>query len=225
MSIWIYSAEYNEPIPDDALQTLVAGLPPDITGKARRFRRWQDAYGCLLGKLLLAAALKEGGWPADLRQLQYTGYGRPFLSDGPDFNISHSGHRVVCILAKEGGVGIDLEEIKDLNIEDFKGQFSTEEWKAITGAPQPLQAFYHFWTAKECLSKADGRGLNLPLAGLKIEENRIISLGGRHWRLRALALSAGYACHIASESPMDQLSLKEFTLRDLANRSPANYSL
>ena len=94
MSIRIYSTEYKEPIPDDALQTLVTGLPPDIIAKARRFRRWQDAYGCLLGKLLLATALKEGGWPADLHHLQYTGYGRPFLSDGPDFNISHSGHRV-----------------------------------------------------------------------------------------------------------------------------------
>jgi len=224
MSIWIYSTEYSEPIPDDALYALAAGLPSDITTKARRFRRWQDAYGCLLGKLLLVTALKEGGWPADLQRLQYSGYGRPFLPDGPDFNISHSGHRVVCIVAKEGGVGIDLEEIKDLNFEEFKGQFSTEEWTTIINAPHPLKAFYHFWTAKECLSKADGRGLNLPLAGLRIEENRIISLGSRHWRLHALPHFDGYACHIASESPMEQISLKELTLRDLAELSAANYS-
>ncbi|MDO6434635.1 4'-phosphopantetheinyl transferase superfamily protein [Flavitalea sp. BT771] len=223
MSIWIYSTEYKTPIPENALQSLIAGLPPEISAKARRFRRWQDAHGCLLGKLLLTTALKVGGWPADLRHLQYTDYGRPFLSGGPDFNISHSGHRVVCILATEGGVGIDLEEIKDLNIEDFKGQFSADEWATITGAPHPLKAFYHFWTAKECLSKADGRGLNLPLAGLRIEENRIISLGSRHWRLQALPLSAGYACHIAAESPMDHLALKELSLRDLADQSAANY--
>jgi 4'-phosphopantetheinyl transferase len=224
MSLRIYSTEYKEPISDDALQALVAGLPPEIIARAQRFRRWQDAYGCLLGKLLLAIALKEGGWPADLHHLQYTGFGRPFLSNGPDFNISHSGHRVVCILGEEGGVGIDLEEIKDLDIEDFKGQFSTDEWVAITDAPQPLQAFYHFWTAKECLSKADGRGLNLPLAGLRIEENRIMSLGGRHWRLQALPLSAGYACHIASESSLEQISLKELTLEEMAVLSATNYS-
>jgi 4'-phosphopantetheinyl transferase len=121
-------------------------------------------------------------------------------------------------------VGIDLEEIRDLNIEEFKRQFSTEEWTTITGAPQPLKAFYHFWTAKECLSKADGRGLNLPLAGLSIEENRIISLGSRHWRLHALPLAAGYACHIASECPMDQISLKELSPGDLADLSTINYS-
>jgi 4'-phosphopantetheinyl transferase len=213
----IYSTEYNTPLANEVLQHLLTRLPFEIAAKVQRYRRWQDAYGCLFGKLLLMEALKAAGRPADLGLLQYTNYGRPYLQDAPDFNISHSGHRVVCIVAKKGRVGIDLEEIKDLNIEDFKDQFSPEEWKAINDAAGPLQAFYHYWTAKECLSKADGRGLNLPLASLKIEDGMSVRLDGRRWNLHVLSHFTNYACHVATEDPVEQMSLKEFSLNELAS--------
>jgi 4'-phosphopantetheinyl transferase len=65
-------------------------------------------------------------------------------------------------------VGIDLEEIRELAIDDFRDQFTEGEWKTIVSAREPLITFYHYWTAKECIIKADGRGLNLPLASLEI---------------------------------------------------------
>lgn len=211
----IYSTEYKAPVANEVFQCLLTCLPPDVAAKTKRYRLWQDAHACLFGKLLLTAALKDNDVTADLHQMQYTSYGRPFLPDAPDFNISHSGHRVVCILAKKGRVGIDLEEVRDLNIEDFREQFSPEEWKAIHEAVEPLQAFYHYWTAKECLSKADGRGLNLPLASLKIEEGSTFHHGGRHWNLRSLPHFTNYACHVAAEESLEQISLKEFSLNEL----------
>ena len=81
---------------------------------------------------------------------------------------------------------------------------------------EPLQAFYHYWTAKECLSKADGRGLNLPLASLKIEEGVAFLPGGRRWNLRSLSHFTNYACHIAAEETLEQISVKEFSLNELA---------
>src|SRR5256885_810714 len=99
MSVRIYSTEYMTPMANEVLQHLLTGLPPDIADKIRRYRQWQDAHGCLFGKLLLMAALREEGLPGNLDHMQYTDYGRPYLQNGPDFNISHSGHRVACIVA------------------------------------------------------------------------------------------------------------------------------
>jgi len=219
MSIRIYSTEYATPLPPEPLAMLLASLPPDLAAKARRYRLWQDAYGCIFGRLLMVAALKEQGHPADLHQLQYTDYGRPYLPNTPDFNISHSAHRVVCVLAANGRVGIDLEAIRDLEIQDFKSQFSPEEWQAITHAADPLQTFYHFWTAKESLSKADGKGLNLPRASLAITPDKVIQLNGRALRLQSLTHFPGYACHIAAENPINEVIIKEIAINDLAINS------
>jgi 4'-phosphopantetheinyl transferase len=206
-------------------RSLLAPLPVDIMQKVEKYRRWQDAYGCLLGKLLLLAALREEGFPGNLSDLKYTVYGRPYLENGPDFNISHSGNRVVCILGSQGGVGIDLEEIRELAIGDFKDQFTEGEWKMIVSAPVPLLAFYHFWTAKECIIKADGRGLNLPLGELEIPfagpemlsdvPERRIWLADRCWNIYTVLFSKNYACHIAAEEQVGDIELREFSIGEI----------
>jgi len=203
MSIRIYSTSYKDPVPAGIWQPLLSQLPEELNQKVGKYRRWQDAHACLFGKHLLLAALRREGWSGNLNALQHTSYGRPYLPGGPDFNISHSGTRVVCILGSQGRVGIDLEEIRDIDIADFKDQFSTEEWQAILAADEPLDLFYHFWTAKECVSKADGRGLNLPLASLVIENNTTILLEGRSWNIREIKGFRGYACHMASEEEIE----------------------
>jgi len=223
MTIRIYSTEYKTPVPHDIFGSLLESLPPDIAGKARRYRLWQDACGCVFGKLLLIHALQEQGHAADLHAMRYTDYGRPYLPQAPDFSISHSGHRVACIVAKQGGVGIDLEGVRDLDIKDFKNQFSPEEWQTITSAPAPLQAFYHFWTAKECLSKADGRGLNLPLADLVVAPGMTTRLNGRPWHLQAVACFPGYSCHIATEIPIDEVVVEEISINQLSIKALENH--
>jgi 4'-phosphopantetheinyl transferase len=217
MSIRVYSIGQQDQLPAETFRSLLTFLPADLAGKVQRYRRWQDAQASLFGKLLLAVALKEYGCSSPLSALQYSAYGRPYLSDGPDFNISHSGHRVVCIIAQHGKVGIDLEEIRPLDFQDFKVQFSPEEWDAINHDPKPLRAFYHYWTAKECLSKVDGRGLNLPLAGIRIMpgETRTIQAGQGNWYLRPLDFFDNYACHIAAGEPLDRLAFKHLNINEL----------
>ncbi|HEX9513254.1 MAG TPA: 4'-phosphopantetheinyl transferase superfamily protein [Puia sp.] len=227
MSIRIYSIAYESPVSPEIWQSLLSQLPAGMIQKVEKYRRWQDAHGCLLGKHLLLAALRDEGFTGNLNDLRYTAYERPYLAGGPDFNISHSGTRVACILGSQGGVGIDLEEIRHLAIADFKGQFSDREWRTILGSEDPLTTFYHYWTAKECLSKADGRGLNLPLAGLKIENSMSIELGERHWNIRPLSWFPGYACHMASEELAEKPFLTEFSpdeILALSLRDRTNYA-
>jgi 4'-phosphopantetheinyl transferase len=230
MSLHLYSTGYPDQLSPVVIQSLVDRLPAALGQKAMTYRRWQDVYGSLFGRHLLRMALQKAGCPGDLSELQVTSYGRPYLENGPDFNISHSGNRVVCILSRQGRVGIDLEETAPLDFSDFKMQFTATEWAAITGASVPLLAFYHYWTAKESLIKADGRGLGIALDSLEIGEgpaggdggsvvgdrlgisgDALTRLNGYDWFIRKLTLFPGYACHIACENPIGVVEAEEIS--------------
>jgi 4'-phosphopantetheinyl transferase len=202
MTLTIYFTNYMQEIPGETLRLAQQLLPVDIQEKAMRFRRWQDAYACIFGKLLLKTALGEEGFQNDLLSLHYTSYGRPYLPGGPDFNISHSGNRVVCVISRQGRIGIDLEKVEYIDIRDFKSQFSEMEWGSIIGAGDPIPAFYDLWTTKESIIKADGRGLNLDLSELELDGK---------WHLRKIPFSPEYTCHIATEQIVTGVKLQEIS--------------
>jgi len=216
----IYSIAYPDQVPEGIFASLLGRVPMSIARKVSTFRRWEDRHASLFGKLLLMTALEDAGLPPDLGDLQYTPFGRPFLANSPDFNISHSGNRVACVLSRQGEVGIDLERIKELAIGDFRNQFTEREWAAINGAPDPLPVFYHYWTAKEAIIKADGRGLSmpLPLDQLRVEQDTVVDTGDRRWHICRISCFEGYACHIATEMPMAPPILKEMSLAELLER-------
>jgi 4'-phosphopantetheinyl transferase len=236
MFLTVYSFEYRAQFPADILQLLLRHLPADIREKAGKFRRWQDAHAFIFGKHLLMTALQEEGFPNQLSALQYTSNGRPHLPNGPDFNLTHSGNRVACAISRHGRLGIDIEEVRNLDITDFQKQFSAREWQSITTSADPLRTFYHYWTAKESAIKADGRGLTLPLNELNIETgtgmtaetgtdtaihtdtctnpsihtNATIRIDTVTWHLQNIHhLFPGYACHIASEYPPTNIRLRD----------------
>jgi len=198
MAATIYYATYPMPLPTATFQALLAPLPAYMQKKIGQFRRWEDAHAGLLGKHLLLAALRACGHPGNLDQLRYSGFGRPFLEGGIDFNISHAGRMVACIASPEARVGIDVEAVRPISLEDFKGQFSEKEWDAINSAPDPLKAFYACWTCKEAVLKADGSGLHTPLTSLEVAKKNTVMLDGRQWYVQEINAFRDYACHIAT---------------------------
>jgi 4'-phosphopantetheinyl transferase len=137
---------------------------------------------------------------SDLSRLQYSTEHKPFLPAGPHFNISHSAGRVVCLLSEERRVGIDIEYIADdIALEAFQWQFTADEWLAISDAHNSKEQFYHFWTAKESVIKADGRGLAIPLGKVDVSQSRSVILDGRAWRYAAITFFEGYSCHFCTE--------------------------
>src|SRR5882762_10366702 len=143
---------------------LLATLPEVLKDRILKYRRWEDKYASLIGKQLLSKGLRRMGIDVyNLEELKYTTFDRPYLARPVDFNISHSGDYVVCALGSHMNVGIDIEKVEQLVIDDFKGQYSDQEWKQINSHRDPLLGFYRFWTRKEAVMKADGRGLSLPM--------------------------------------------------------------
>jgi 4'-phosphopantetheinyl transferase len=198
----VYSITYDQRLEESLYRHLLAKLPWAMHAKIQAFRRWEDAHAAVLGKLLLLVALRDLGYPGDLQQLSYTAESRPYLAGYPDFNLSHSGTRVVCVVGDGlgGRVGIDLEAKRPLDIHEFEGQFSAREWEMIRTASVPIEVFYHFWTAKEAVLKADGRGLDMPLSALIVEDKRVVRIGVKEWFIMPLMVYAGYTGHIAADS-------------------------
>ena len=217
MALLLYSTEFRQPVPGEVFRRLVDRLPVTLQPKILRYRRWQDAHAALLGKLLLLLGLKDTQSPADLHQLLYTPQAKPYFPGGPHFNISHSGNRAVCALNTAGRIGVDIEVIEPIDFDDFQTQFTPLEWTAIRSAPDPVAAFYRFWTAKESLIKADGRGLEIPLLELDVTEYRPIAIDGDSWSFRPLFFFSGYAAHLTTEAGETGT---EIILREL---SPADF--
>jgi 4'-phosphopantetheinyl transferase len=216
MGLLLYSIEFLQPLPNEDFRRLLDQLPAALQPRILRYRRWEDAHANLLGKHLLRLALEKAGTAAGLDELQYTPENKPYIPGAPHFNISHSGNRVVCLLSTNGRVGIDIEVIHPIGFHDFQTQFTTKEWTTIHTAPEPVTAFYRFWTAKESLIKADGRGLQIPLLQLDVSDAGPIHLDGATWQLRPLAFFPGYAAHIAfEETPDPDTTFHELSAADL----------
>nr|WP_170971071.1 4'-phosphopantetheinyl transferase superfamily protein [Ilyomonas limi] len=135
--------------------------------------------------------------------MKYTGYGRPYLTNTPDFNISHSGCFAVCALSFQGKIGVDIEEMKPVSISDFREVFSAAEWNKIINSENSSYWFYHYWTAKEAVIKADGGGLSLPLKYINIDNNKT-KTGKKCWFIKNIAIHNNYMLHIATNKAIDK---------------------
>lgn len=173
-------------------------MPKNIKQRIDRYRRWQDRQAVLFGKILLRNCLTEYGYPSEcLEMLRIDEWGRLYLDGGIDFNISHSGGCVVCAASRRAKVGIDIEEIRGVELDDFTEHFSSEEWRFIVESPDPNRAFHDRWTRKESVLKADGRGLSVSLATVSCIGDKAVC-SETVWFLREIHIRYGYSCHLAT---------------------------
>ncbi|WP_271730054.1 4'-phosphopantetheinyl transferase family protein [Aquimarina algiphila] len=144
-------------------------LPQNLQNEVLKYKNYQDQYNCLLGKLLVL----NGYYMFYGKMLDFSLYKRdklnkPFISNNFfNFNISHSANVVVCIFSKQD-IGIDIEEINEVNFKDFENVFSASEMEKINKYGK--EKFYKFWTAKESVSKAIGEGLYMSYTSIKIKD-------------------------------------------------------
>ena len=180
----------------------LARIPQSMQAQVRRYRKWQDAQACLAGKILLQNGLESLTNDADaLSRICYNEFGRPFMPGSSlDFNISHAGVYVVCALGGSQRVGIDLECVRPVDIELFRNQVSLHDWNLICAAPDKTNAFYEYWTRREAVAKADGRGLGVPFSGMAVSGGAVC-LDGEIWHLQNVPFASGYACHLAASQP------------------------
>ncbi|TDT46714.1 4'-phosphopantetheinyl transferase [Maribacter spongiicola] len=173
----------------------------EFVRKYSKYKRWQDAKSTILGRLLLAYGLKNL-YQVDIDNLKmnFSKDKKPFLENSSiQFNISHSNDVIVCAITSVGAIGVDIEKISAIPIEDFKDQFLPLEYETILKAPKVLEQFYTYWTQKEAVVKSNGSGLHIPLQSFEIS-NRSTVIADQSYYLNEISIDVDYKCHMATQS-------------------------
>ncbi len=165
-----------------------------LIGMARRERllrylRREDQARCLAAGLLLRRVL---GICED--KLCKGPYGKPYLPDGRQFNLSHSG-RYVILGVSNAEIGVDVEKIAPFDDRVVRRCFTAEE-KAWLYETDSENRFYRLWTAKESVMKATGAGFHMPPETFCVlpMEDGLHMISGKQWYLRWAELPGHAVC-------------------------------
>jgi 4'-phosphopantetheinyl transferase len=131
-------------------------------------------------------------------------FGKPFFSKPENsqlsFNLAHSDNLALFAFGQEVKIGIDVEKLVETR--DFNGissiVFSQEERQFLTKSRNLVHDFYSFWTAKEAILKAIGRGFAYPSNQFSV----VLSRGKVTLTKMPAELSGGFSCSLTSFSPM-----------------------
>jgi 4'-phosphopantetheinyl transferase len=198
-------------LPEVADKQLIASasalLPEAMQREVESFVQPMDQARSAFGKLLIHRFLAPESDPSSgLAHWTTDLYGRPSLPGKPPFNLTHSGLIVGLAFAENAGsptLGLDIECIKSLDLELYGPYMNEREWAEIREAEHPETRFFHYWTAKEAVMKAEGLGFHLPIheIDVRIDSARV---RGRLWKLfrpdLGSELGTRYAIHLAAAS-------------------------
>ncbi|UXE67964.1 MAG: 4'-phosphopantetheinyl transferase superfamily protein [Chryseotalea sp. WA131a] len=177
-------------------------FPLDFQNRLHRFKRWEDLQLSLLGRLLLERGIRELAGNTSNNFVEYTPYNKPRFStnDSIKFNISHSGEIATCAITHHHEIGIDIESIRPIILDDLENSMSKREWEQIRASDNVLKMFYSFWTRKEAVVKAYGEGLSIPLTSFEVT-GKEISYGNKTFTATNVNIAAGYMCSLALQYP------------------------
>jgi 4'-phosphopantetheinyl transferase len=141
--------------------------------RIKRYYFYIDAQRALLGDILTRYAIcKEFNLSNSELSFAINQYGKPYLLSFPyvEYNISHAGQFVVCVLNDNYPVGIDVEMVKNSNLDLAKQFFTESEYRYIVNQLPEIQSEYfcQLWTMKESYIKMIGKGLSIPLDSFNV---------------------------------------------------------
>lgn len=191
---------------------LLKSIPVVFHKKALTYVRSQDQFSFIIGRLLIMKLLNDFGYNSnDVSEIKRTEHDKPYFNNLLKFNLSHSGDYVICCGSTEQNLGIDIEQVRQLDISDFRTAFSVEDWEMIDNAPDSWRIFFDLWTKKESVIKADGRGLSVDLKRISIKDNKGLIHGSTTiWHLKSIFIDKDYSCYICSDKEITTLAIEEF---------------
>jgi 4'-phosphopantetheinyl transferase len=152
-------------------------LSQDERRRIERLRKPGDRNRAVVGRLLAKAILASvSRAPINTIHIERDGSGRPIvvapIKDGwhLDLSLSHSGQWVVCTLAESALVGVDVEQMAEIDPGVMEYAFTNDEKRVVVsrGPEEQTAAFFDIWTCKEAYGKAIGKGITYDLLQLNI---------------------------------------------------------
>lgn len=193
---------------DKLIKEIAPLLPADFQNKILGYRRWQDAQLSLLGRIILSQGLKKMNKNISINDLRYTIYNKPYFENNTvKFSISHSGNMVVCAISGTCDIGVDLEIINNtVKIEDYKSQMTATEWQQVMLSDNNQVSFYDYWTQKEAVIKAQGKGHSIPMQSFEIAGCKT-KIDKENFFLEKIRIDQDYICHLAFKNTTDPIVL------------------
>ncbi len=215
LSAELYYAHNGSMLSQRLTDTYLAMIPSGHHASILRYNRWQDRQATLFGRLLLLKALQDNYQKIGItkfHELQLSQYGKPFIKGGPEFNISHCENIVVLALTRNQPIGIDIEKIRSIDINDFSKELPevADLFKQHDNA-EANHLFFDCWTRKEAVLKGFGQGLLLPLNNVVLKGSQA-SIKQTRWFLKKIPIDQQYCCHIATQTPIDHVTIKSVHL-------------
>lgn len=209
----IRSAQQSEQIAD-----WIEELPIIKQKLVKKLRQQKDQVLSLAGLQLLKLAMTDyPDIPFSLEQIQFPKLGKPFFNSELDFNISHSGDIVCCVISNSSKVGIDIELLRKVNpatLDKFLRESSSEQNNH--NEEDNKRHFFNIWTKNEAIIKAANNGSIFNMSDIKHE-----SKGGHYqdhfWSTYPINIistedNKEYTCHIATS---EKLSENEITTKQI----------
>ena len=144
-------------------------------------------------------------------------HGKPSLKNEDNnnsiyFNLSNSENICVFVFTEDGDIGVDVEKIHDLPnmdriVERFFSPLENEKFRSLPEHSRK-KTFFKYWTRKEALLKAMGRGLSFPLDEVNVVPDKIDETSDffirtkernaeREWTLHDVSVFDGFASALA----------------------------
>ncbi|RBP02129.1 4'-phosphopantetheinyl transferase superfamily protein [Rossellomorea aquimaris] len=221
-------SEFNLELPK--YNNLIREVSKSLQQKIIQLRYQNDKTRSLVGELLLKyIILKNNSGKVNNYKIFRNKYGKPYLNiDNLHYNISHAGDWVVCCIDKKS-VGVDIEQVIDIDIEIIKEQFHTKEIEFLNSNSNNLKEFYRIWTVKESFVKYTGLGLSLSFKSFYVEfaQKNVITIGyednlafptiNNKIKIQSLILDSNYMLSICFEEGSEFEITEIIKMQDLLN--------
>jgi 4'-phosphopantetheinyl transferase len=187
-------------IPDDQRVAMAQVLSPDEVERAARYRFDKDRrrYEIRRSVLRHILAAYTGIAAADL-VFERGPHGKPTLpATVPNvrFNLSFSAQLALIGVTRDCDLGVDIQHVdatRDLVplAERFFAEHEAREIADVAGEER-VRRFYRYWTRKEAIAKATGRGLTMVMEGQDVD-----TFEG--FQISDIEVPSGFAAAIAVE--------------------------
>lgn len=212
----ISSAKLSEQIAD-----WIEELPVQKQQQVKKIRQQNDQVLSLAGLQLLKLGVTEfSNLPFALSQLKFPKQAKPFFDSNIDFNISHSGNIVCCVISDSIKVGIDIELQREVKPATLK-KFLIETPRADTNdnTENSKRDFFELWTKNEAIIKAANFGSIYNMHNINHEPH-----GGHYqnhfWYSYSIDIVSAddnkeYTCHIACSEKIKPQEIKLKQIHEL----------
>jgi len=213
IDFWIYRFDHGlTPAVRDRCAALLTDEERD---RVARFQMQDRRDQALIARALSRRALsRRFDVKAEDWRFSVTERGRPFVAGEDaaiDFNLSHAAGCVVCAVAQNIRVGIDVERLAradDIHEVSTRVFSKAERERLESGGPD---APVRLWTVKEAYAKALGLGLGIDFRMLDFDfdtQFSDITLPGAKgaWRFES-AVDEGVACALAHDCGVGSVTI------------------